>query len=65
MPIFDENSICHFFDIECQYPISEEVLVDLLEDAEEGEIITTIPEMDGLMCTNCLLATLIEMFAQK
>ena len=65
MPKFDENTKCHFFDNECQYPIPEDVLIDLLEDAEEGELITTIPEMGDPTCTNCLLATLIAMIAEK
>ena len=34
MPKIDENSMCHFFDSECQYPIPEETLLDLLEDEE-------------------------------
>ena len=65
MSKFDENSKCHFFDIECQYPITEDVLIDLLEDTEEGEVILKIPEMGDLACNNCLLATLIEIVAQK
>ena len=39
MSKFDENLKCHFFDIECQYPITEEALKDLLEDTEEGKVI--------------------------
>ena len=65
MSKFDENSKCHFFDIECQYPITEDALIDLLEDTEEGEVISKIPEMGDLVCTNYLLATLIDMIAKK
>ena len=63
MPKIDENSTCHFFDIECQYPIPEEALLILLED-EESEIIYQIPSNDDPICTNCLLATLIDLLAQ-
>ena len=48
MPKFDENSICHFFDVECQFPIPEDTLKELLEDAEKDEIITKIPAIDDL-----------------
>ena len=65
MPKFDENSICHFFDVECQFPIPEYVLKARLEDAEEDETITKIPEVDDPICTNCLLATMIDLLAQK
>ena len=65
MPKFDENTICHFFDDECQYPISEQLLIEFLEEADEDELITQIPSKDGLICTNCLLATMIELMAQK
>ena len=64
MPKLDENSTCHFFDAECQYPIPEDTLKELLME-EEGDIITQIPAMDDPICTNCLLATLIELLAQK
>jgi hypothetical protein len=38
---------------------------ELLEDAEEDEVISMVPAMDDLMCTNCLLATTIDLLAQK
>ena len=64
MPKLDENSMCHFFDAECQYPIPEETLKELLEQEEAG-FITQIPAMDDPICTNCLLATMIDLLAQK
>ena len=63
MPKLDENSTCHFFETECQYPIPEETLKELLE--ENADYISQIPEMDDPICTNCLLATMIELLAQK
>ena len=65
MPKFDENNTCHFFDEECQFPISEQLLMELLEEAEEDELITQTPSKDDLICTNCLLATMIELLAKK
>lgn len=63
MPKLDENSICHFFDTECQYPIPEETLKELLEG--DIDYISQIPEKDNPICTNCLLATMIDLLAQK
>ena len=60
MPKIDENKQCHFFELECLYPISKEELEIELEEAEEGEIISAIPVADSGMCTNCLLAQLID-----
>ena len=64
MPKLDENSTCHFFKVECQYPIPEDTLKELLEE-EEADLITQIPTMDDPICTNCLLATMIDLLAQK
>lgn len=61
---FDENSTCHFFDVECQFPIPEDALKEI-QEAEEDDVIAMIPAMDDLMCTNCLLATMIDLLAQK
>ena len=63
MPKFDENKKCNFFEYDCFYPIPEDVLKELLEDAEEEEVISMVPEIDTIMCTNCLLATLIEIMS--
>lgn len=63
MPKLDENSTCHFFETECQYPIPEETLKELLE--EDMDYISQIPEKDDPICTNCLLATLIDLLAVK
>ena len=64
MPKLDENSTCHFFDVECQYPIPEDTLLALFED-DEVDIIYKIPTMDDPICTNCLLVTMIDLLAQK
>jgi hypothetical protein len=64
MPKLDENSTCHFFETECQYPIPEETLKESLME-ESADLITQIPSMDDPICTNCLLATMIELLAQK
>jgi hypothetical protein len=65
MPKIDENVQCHFLDSECIYPIPEEELMELLENAEEVETIYAIPASDTNLCTNCLLATLMELINQK
>lgn len=64
MPKLDENSTCHFFDTECQFPIPEETLKELLEE-EDSDLITQIPALDDPICTNCLLATMIDLVAKK
>ena len=65
MPKIDENIQCHFLDSDCIYPIPEEALKEALENAENDETIYAIPAIDDTFCTNCLLATLIELINQK
>ncbi|MFC1803620.1 hypothetical protein ACFL0D_06610 [Thermoproteota archaeon] len=65
MPKIDENIQCHFLDTECVYPIPEDVLLEALENADEDETIHAVPAIDESLCTNCLLATLIELINQK
>jgi hypothetical protein len=55
----------HFFHYECVYPIPESALKDLLEDTEKDEVISMVPSIDDTLCTNCLLATLIELINLK
>jgi len=59
MPNIDEDTQCHFFDQECLWPIPEEALKELLEEAEEGDTIFTVPAMDDNICTNCMLAQVL------
>jgi hypothetical protein len=65
MPKIDENRLCHFFDQECFYPISEEEAKIALAEAEEGEIISAIPPIYDSQCTNCLLAELITRLNER
>lgn len=60
MPRIDESTRCHFYDIDCYYPINEEDLKLLLEELEEGEILSQVPSMDSGICTNCLLSQVLD-----
>lgn len=68
MPKLDENFKCHFFEYDCVYPIPEDVLKDALANWNEdldGDTLYRIPANNDPMCTNCLLATLIEIINLK
>jgi len=60
MPRIDESTRCHFYDIDCYYPINEEDLRLLLEELDEGEILSQVPSMDSGICTNCLLSQVLD-----
>ena len=64
MPTFDEKLKCHFFDYGCYYPITKEILMEILGEPLESEVVSRIPPMDDPICTNCLLATLIEVIGR-
>ena len=64
----DENIQCHFFDYDCAYPMPKEELDDALANWDEeidGDTLYQIPISDSTMCTNCMLATLIELINLK
>ena len=65
MPTFDEKLKCHFFDYDCLYPITKEILMEILGEPLESEVVSRIPPMDDPICTNCLLATLIVLIDRK
>jgi len=68
MPKIDENKKCHFFEYDCAYPIPKEELEELLAnwvENSDGDTLYQIPVIDSEMCTNCLLATLIELINLK
>lgn len=68
MPKIDESTKCHFFEYDCVYPIPEKILRDALanwDDEIDGDTIYQIPLNDSNMCTNCMLATLIEIINLK
>ena len=68
MPKLDENIKCHFFEYDCAYPIPKDTLEEALEnwdEEEDGDTLYRIPIIDDHMCTNCLLATLIELINIK
>ena len=57
---FREQTNCNFFPTqECEYPISEDVFKAAIEEAEEGETLSQVPEVDSPLCTNCLLSQLL------
>jgi len=60
MPKIDENTKCHFFDMDCYYPIDENELKTLLEELEEGDILSQVPSIDSSLCTNCLLSQILK-----
>lgn len=61
MPTIDEQDYCHFFkDMKCRVLITEDQLKLLLEEADENGIISMIPSPDTSICTNCLIALLLE-----
>lgn len=61
MPTFDEETKCHFFpDIECGFLISEEGLMNSLDDLDEGDSLASRPYEYTLTCTNCLLAKILD-----
>jgi hypothetical protein len=68
MPKIDENIKCHFFEYDCVYPIPKKDLEDALANWDEemdGDTLHQIPVSDSAMCTNCMLATLIELINLK
>lgn len=60
MPKFDEETKCHFRDIECMFLISEEDLKNSLDDLEEEDSLSQRPYEYTITCTNCLLAQILK-----
>ena len=60
MPKFDEETKCHFFEIECRFLISEEGLKNSLDDLEEQDVLSSRPYEYTGTCTNCLLAQILK-----
>jgi len=60
LPNFDEETKCHFRDIECMLLISEEDLKNSLGDLEEEDSLSQRPYEYTLTCTNCLLAQILK-----
>lgn len=58
--MIDENTRCHFYDIDCYYPINESELMLLLKEMDEGDVISQVPSIDSGICTNCLLSQLLD-----
>ena len=55
-----EDTRCNYFpDKDCDYQISEETLIGLI-DQEDLDEISAVPYTDSIICTNCLLSQILK-----